>query len=164
MNMTPEQRQKYKQLRREGYSHGTALNSVGINTWSFRSPLDNISTSVRMTRSPAKSKKKKNGKKARNEKTTKLAILPFYRRKKHKKRRDHFKPKTHGIPTMGLLSMNRIQGKNYMLWGILLIILSFIMFLVAGNVSGIGTLAIILFIVGLVVGLYGRIIHWYWNA
>lgn len=65
MNMTPAQRQKYKQLRREGYSHGTALNSVGINTWSFRSPLDNISTTVSMRRKKTPAKKKKQKKKSK---------------------------------------------------------------------------------------------------
>lgn len=59
VGMSPVQRQKYKQLRREGYTHDTALNSVGINTWSFRSPLDSVSTSVRMTRRKSKKTKKR---------------------------------------------------------------------------------------------------------
>jgi hypothetical protein len=59
VDMSPAQREKYNELRREGYTHDTALNSVGINTWSFRSPLDNITTTVSMRRTKKKTTKKK---------------------------------------------------------------------------------------------------------
>lgn len=54
-DLTREQQMKVRQLMKEGYSYDTALNTIGVNTWSFRSPLNKISTSINMRRpSPKK--------------------------------------------------------------------------------------------------------------